>query len=90
MIEITIPLLLDVIRTIGILVGIFYYITIMRNADKVRRTQLVSNISNKWWSVEFETIAIDILEMSWTDSRARGLGPNFLSPEKCIGKMVEY
>jgi hypothetical protein len=34
MVEITVPLLLDIIRTVGILVGIVYYITIMRNQQK--------------------------------------------------------
>ena len=48
MVEITVPLVLDVIRTVGILVGVVYYITIMRNSqraqqesEKARRNELV-------------------------------------------------
>jgi len=37
MAEITIPLVLDIIRTIGIIVGIIYYLTIMRNNQKSQR-----------------------------------------------------
>ena len=48
MVEITVPLVLDVIRTVGILVGVVYYITIMRNSqraqqesEKARRNEVV-------------------------------------------------
>jgi len=41
MAEITIPLVLDIIRTLGILVGIIYYITIIRNAQRSRQRELI-------------------------------------------------
>ena len=40
MVEWTIPLVLDVIRTIGIVVGIIYYITIMRNSQRNQEISL--------------------------------------------------
>ena len=40
MVEFTIPLVLDIIRTAGILVGIVYYITIMKNQQKTRELTL--------------------------------------------------
>lgn len=36
MIEITLPIVLQIVQTIGILVGIIYYITIMRNSIKAQ------------------------------------------------------
>ena len=36
MVEITLPIVLQILQTAGILVGIVYYITIMRNAQKTR------------------------------------------------------
>ena len=42
MVEITVPLVLDVIRTSGILVGIVYYFTIMRNSQRNQQLALES------------------------------------------------
>jgi hypothetical protein len=39
MVEITIPIVLQLIQTAGILVGMVYYITIIRNAQKARRAE---------------------------------------------------
>ena len=41
MFEFTYPMLLDTIRTVGILVGIFYYIDTLRNAEKNRTKEMV-------------------------------------------------
>ncbi len=40
MVEITLPLVLQILQTAGILVGIIYYITIMRNTQKTRELSL--------------------------------------------------
>jgi hypothetical protein len=40
MVEVTIPIVLQVIQTVGILVGIIYYITIMRSNQKTQQLQL--------------------------------------------------
>jgi len=40
MVEITLPIILQIIQTVGILVGIIYYITIMRNNQRTRETEL--------------------------------------------------
>jgi hypothetical protein len=41
MVELTIEVMLDIIRTSGIIVGIFYYITTLRNAEKNRIKEMV-------------------------------------------------
>ena len=41
MVEITISLMLQMIQTVGILVGIFYYLMTLRNQNKTRRGQLL-------------------------------------------------
>ncbi len=40
MVEITLPIVLQIVQTVGILVGIVYYITIMRNAQRTRELSL--------------------------------------------------
>jgi hypothetical protein len=41
MVEITLSVLLQIVQTIGILVGIAYYLTIMRNTQRTRQTELL-------------------------------------------------
>jgi hypothetical protein len=59
MVEFTVPLLLDVIRTAGILVGIVYYITTVRNQNKARQLQilkganLIGSYMNPLYEAEF-------------------------------------
>ena len=40
MVEITIPIILQILQTAGILVGIIYYITIMKNSQRNQQMQL--------------------------------------------------
>lgn len=40
MVEITLPIILQSVQTVGILVGIIYYLTIMRNQQKTRELAL--------------------------------------------------
>ncbi|UCD45779.1 MAG: hypothetical protein JSV27_04650 [Candidatus Bathyarchaeota archaeon] len=40
MVEITVPIMLQIFQTVGILVGIVYYITIMRNSQRTRELSL--------------------------------------------------
>lgn len=40
MVELTLPIVLQILQTAGIFVGIVYYITIMRNAQKTRELSL--------------------------------------------------
>ena len=41
MVEITLSIILQIVQTVGILMGIIYYITIMRNANRTRQTELL-------------------------------------------------
>ena len=74
MVELTIPLVLDVVRTIGILVGIVYYITIMRNQQRTqemtlknRQAQLLMQMWNRTQSKEFTRDSTIMSEMEWKD-----------------------
>jgi len=40
MVEITLPIILQIIQTVSLFVGVIYYITIMRNAQKTRELTL--------------------------------------------------
>jgi hypothetical protein len=48
MIEITYQMVLSTLQTVGLLVGIFYYVTTLRNQNKARNTQLYMQIANKF------------------------------------------
>jgi len=39
MVEITLEIVLSTIQTLSIIIGIFYYITILRNTQKARRAE---------------------------------------------------
>jgi len=67
MVEITYQMVLSTLQTVGVLVGIIYYITIMRNADKNRKYQIAQQISQEVQSRENSLIAIELLEMEWED-----------------------
>ena len=53
MVEFTIPLILDIIRTAGILVGIIYYLTIMRNQSRTREAQFLLLVQQIYQNKEF-------------------------------------
>ena len=42
MVEFTLPIVLQIVQTVGILVGIIYYITIMRNQQRTRELALTA------------------------------------------------
>ena len=60
MVEITLPILLQIVQTAGILVGIVYYITIMRNTLRARLLQVSTQFSNLWTRNEFVSNWIDV------------------------------
>ena len=71
MVEITLPILLQIVQTMGILVGIIYYITIMRNQQKnqrlqleTRQTQLFMHIYATWSEKEFQK-DLEQMRMIW-------------------------
>ena len=72
MVEFTIPLLLDIIRTVGIVVGIMYYITVMRNTRKnqelqleTRRTQAFMELTNELHSEKRLIQMVELYQMDW-------------------------
>jgi len=74
MVEITISIMLQIIQTVGILVGIIYYITIMRNSQKTqqlqletRKAQLYMQLFMRITSEEFVKKAIDLLRFEYED-----------------------
>jgi hypothetical protein len=61
MVELTIALVLDVVRTCGILVGIYYYLTILRNQEKNRMINMVFQSMQTRTSEYFEDV-YDVVE----------------------------
>lgn len=56
-----------VLTGIGIIVSILYYTSVLRNAEKTRRAQLVSRLREMFWSLESGLMAMELLEMEWRD-----------------------
>jgi len=67
MVEITLPIILQIVQTVALVVGIIYYLTIMRNqqrtreltlkaqehATETRQAQLFMQIYDKWSDPDF-------------------------------------
>ncbi len=49
------------LAALGLLVGTTYYILILRNAEKTRRTQLFMNIYNRFYDKEFQKCYLTML-----------------------------
>ena len=74
MIEITYQMVLSTIQTIALVVGIIYYLTIMRNNQKnqqlqleTRQAQLYSQIIKELFDENYMKKSIHVLKMEWTD-----------------------
>jgi len=53
MVELTYPVILDTIRTAGILIGIFYYVMTLRNTYRNRQATLFSSFMREMDTVDF-------------------------------------
>jgi len=67
MIEITLSTLLQVIQTIGLLVGIIYYITIMRNQSRTREAQFLLQLSQRFQDKENFRDFHEVLNLKFKD-----------------------
>jgi hypothetical protein len=74
MAEITVQIVLSALQTMGLLVGIFYYLMTLRNAQKSQHTaeeikliQLITQLSSSNHSEEGAKRFIELLNMEWTD-----------------------
>jgi len=69
MVEITLPILLQILQTAGILVGIIYYITIMRNQSKAREAQFLLQFNQVFQDKDAIKDWHDVLSMRFQDFR---------------------
>ena len=67
MVEITIPIVLDTIRTAGIIVAIIYYLSIMRNQTKTREAQFLMQLNQVFQDKEAIKDWYDVLFMEFSD-----------------------
>ena len=73
MVEITLPIVLQIFQTIALIVGIIYYITIMRNSQRNQQTahesrqlQLLMQFSNQRNEGDMKR-SLELLNMEWED-----------------------
>ncbi len=67
MVDVTYQLVLSTLQTAGILVGILYYITIMRNQSKAREAQFLLQLNNVFQDKEAIKDWLDVLQMQFVD-----------------------
>jgi hypothetical protein len=74
MVDITYQVVLSTLQTVGILVGIIYYISIMRNNQKnqqltleTRRLQLLMDLDREWKSHDTYSRILELMNMHWID-----------------------
>ena len=67
MVEITLPIVLQLVQTLGILVAIIYYITIMRNSQRNQKTQMFMPIYNRIMDPGYRRDFSDIRVWEWED-----------------------
>jgi hypothetical protein len=68
MVEITLPIILQFLQTAGILVGIIYYITIMRNQQRTRELTLESQeLARKAQEQSLETRKVQLFMQIYHD-----------------------
>jgi hypothetical protein len=75
----------DVVAILAGIVGLTYYIITVRNANKIRKTQLASRISEKYWSPEFRRNSLELFSMKWTDFNDFDRKyDSTVNPENCV------
>lgn len=57
MVEFTLPIILQIIQTVSLSVGIFYYLTIMRSNSKARQRELIHQ--------KFQSLSLDYTRSYW-------------------------
>ena len=67
MVDVTYQMVLSTLQTAGILVGILYYITIMRNQSKAREAQFLLQLNNVFQDKEAIKDWLNVLQMQFTD-----------------------
>jgi hypothetical protein len=63
----------------------------VRNADKVRKTQLASRISEMYWSPEFRRNSMELFRMEWTDfNDFDSKYDSTVNPENCVKRYQNW
>jgi len=90
MTEINLPLILQIIQTTGILVGIVYYITIMRNTQKTRQREMFMQLYNQTYNSEEMKRFWQLMNLEWEDYddfRAK-YGPDINQQEAAVRTVI--
>jgi hypothetical protein len=65
MVEMTLPIILQIIQTVSLVVGIIYYLTIMRNAQNTRQTEMFMRLYQSRSDKENSQTLWDLMGMEW-------------------------
>ncbi len=67
MAEITYQMVLSTLQTVGLLVGIFYYIMTLNNTKENQRITLTTTLMQPFMTVEWNLLILDLFDMEWSD-----------------------
>ena len=66
MVEVTLTLVKDVVTIVGVIAGFTYYMITVRNANKTRKTQILSQAYSRLNEESWKRF-LELLKMEWTD-----------------------
>jgi hypothetical protein len=74
MVEVTYQMVLSTLQTVGLLIGIFYYIMTLNNqektrkyAEETRKIQTALHIAQRSQTPELGLVSLELYDMTWTD-----------------------
>jgi hypothetical protein len=67
MVEITLPIVFQFLQTAGLLVGIIYYITVMRNQSRAREAQFLLQLNQLFQDKEAISDWVEVIQMRFKD-----------------------
>ena len=91
MVDVTYQMVLSTLQTAGILVGIFYYITILRNQQKNQKIEMVSLRAQQANNFEYQKMVREIQPMAegWTTAEEYSKKYNYLTtPELALSRFI--
>jgi hypothetical protein len=90
MVEITLPIMLQIVQTVALLIGIVYYITIMRNAQKTRRYEILQGFRAKRSQAEDMMKYAYVQNLEWEDYDDFQLRYGMKSNPKAWARIYSY
>jgi len=67
MVDVSYQMVLSTFQTVGLLVGIYYYVMTLNNTRQNRRITLTTTLLEPFMTVEGNLLIMDLIKMEWND-----------------------